>query len=236
MAKGRTAWEILTGQNKPVAEETKIPNPLNLKIGAHVSLRTIELDNTLFRLLAIMAWDRKINNRSFPMTDYILTSGKANEDAVCLRAVPREDAIKDLALTHRFLLLEHYYDAEYGEEVEAVLAACNAGDEFYINPDDPEAKETFWRMGGAVPIHAEVSVLKDLDGNGTVEEEEVEKVPMTYWDYHRTTKDEFEVECVEYLYVQLSGHYEGPGHIQGGDKCVNIVRGEEIDAKKVLAY
>lgn len=233
MPKGRTAWDIITGQNKPKAVEEQYANPLGVKIGASVSLRTIDYDQELFRVAEIRAWERHINNKTVPMTDYVLESGDCR---VLLRAVPREDANADLKLTHRFAVLKECYRFGWSDESTGILTAANDPTGEFIIDAGTENEQKFWRQAGIVPIYSKVALISDQNRDGKVEESEVEKATMTLWDFHRTTQDEAQQDFTEFFYVELSGRFVSPTEVKGGDKTIVMLRGEEIDPRKVLAY
>jgi hypothetical protein len=208
--KGRTIWEMITGQNKPVPVEQQYKNPLNVQVGSVVSLKTIDFINDLFKVTKIRSWNREINGNIHPMTDYYLNK----EETLFLRAVPETGDVP-----YRFLILKEDLLLPWSNDVIEILEACTYGDEFYIDRGTPQ-EQKFIRLGGAMPIPAQVYVLADLDHNGVLEEDEVKKVPITMWDYCRTTLDEADQEYTEYLYVELSGIYVTTTQIIDGNKSI----------------
>jgi hypothetical protein len=71
---------------------------------------------------------------------------------------------------------------------------------------------------------AEVSVLRDVNSDGRVDRDEVEKVRLEYWDYWRETKDEAGLPLRQYLFVEMD---RDTGWFQ-------LWRGQEIDPQRVL--
>lgn len=240
MPKGRTAWQILTGVQKELSIADSIVNPLAAKVGSHVtigcSLSDVELtSDELWRITEIWAWDRDINGQKHSLTDYVIES---DDKRLVIRVVP--DGSK-----HRVLVMSQYYPDTPGpmlwnEESPFVLEAItDKSGEFYRNRGE-ENEEKYWRIGGNIPIICDVRILRDLDGNETVEDSEVAREPFTLWDFHRATTGDVGQEITQYLYVQLNGHYDtkrdGSYRIVDGDKTILILRGEEVDPTFVTIF
>ena len=81
--------------------------------------------------------------------------------------------------------------------------------EFYVNLDDEgnvlEEKRVYWRINDVFdPYVARVTSMKDVDQNGTIEDSELERSDVSYWDYSRITKDlDTEQDVTEYLLVEM---------------------------------
>ena len=240
MTKGRTAWQILTGTNKQLSIADSIINPLEVRVGSHVtinrSLSDVELtSDELWQITEIWAWDRNINGQKYPLTDYIIES---DDKRLVIRVVPSHDK------KHHILIMNQYYPdtpgpLSWNDESQFILDAINDNSgEFYRNRGE-ENEEKYWRIGGIVPIICDVKILRDQNKDKIVSDNEVQNEPFTLWDFHRVTiKDE--VEVTQYLYLQLSGHYQtlknGDSRIVDGDKSILMLRGEEIEPAHVTIF
>lgn len=237
MAKGRTAWERLIGANKPVTVEKQYTNPLDVRIGATVRVDTIEHHKPIWTVAAIWAWDRQTGgSKTAGMTDYLLTATGGKQ--LLLRVLPREQANAKNTRTHHFLALETYHEQGWDDTAPLVLdALCDPTGEFYKDRGE-ETEECYWRINDVkVPYHCSVSVISDVNRDGTVEEEEVQKGEYTLWDFWRTTQDEADQDTTQFLYAQLSGRYDPASkRVHGGDKTIHLYRGFDVDPDKIVAY
>jgi hypothetical protein len=233
---GRTGWEILTGKNKPKPVEGQYPNPLELKIGGNVTVNTIDYGRNLLTVGEIWSWDRKINGKTFNMTDYFLRSAGAN---VLIRVFPRENPNDELK--YHVLVMTQYYPKEPGplgwcEESPDILAAADDVTGEFFNNKGQDNEEKYWRIGGKIAIPCTVHVIKDENGDGKIDTKEVSHVPYTLWDFHRETLDEANQKMVQYLYVQLCGKFVNPTTVNGGDKTIIMYSGEEIPPQNIMAF
>lgn len=233
---GRTAWEILTGTNKPVPVEGQYPNPLELKIKGNVTVNTIDYGRHLLQVSEIWSWDRKINGKSFTMTDYVLRATGVN---VLIRVFPRENPTDEMK--YHVLVMHQYFPAEPGAmgwcDISAdILGAANDPSGEFYNHRGEENEEKFWRVGGKIPIPCTVHIIKDENGDGKIDAKEVSHIPYTIWDFHRETHDEAGQPMVQYLYVQLCGKFVDPTTVNGGDKTIIMYSGEEISPQKIMAF
>jgi len=228
MAK-QTVWEHVKSYfTKKEVIENKYFNPLAVRIGRKFTLDLIDRQNDVYELTAIVVHQRKINNSTQPMVDYFLSCVDKN---VVLRLLPKDK--KDYAYT----LLEKYYECGWGDEArpELILAANDSSGEFFIDRDTPN-EQKFWKTYAGQPIIANSIKLEDLDGNGTIEQDEVRQEPMSFWCFSRDTVDSDKVGVVEYLWVHLSGEYVSPTEVNGGDKSLTMLRGVEFDSTRVKSY
>lgn len=242
--KGRTLLEILTGRNKKdmTPLELQYHNPLKAKVGVSMSFK-----NTLnaptgvnFFVQSIEVWETKIGNKKFYHTDYCLKGQPLDAPAPLryrLRLTPNEDA----ETGYEFRLMKNYYECGWAEAesmnlLEGVLKDQNG--EMHINEDDDgnplEEPSIFWREGDTREARddagnllgnpldayrARLTILKDLDGDGTVEDEELEHLDVSYWDYSRLTHDEdLDKEVFDYLSV----------HMDEDTRVFSFLRGEAI--------
>lgn len=213
--KGRTILEILTLTNKRdmTAQEFQVHNPLQAKIGCSVSLEHLpEVAGLNFFIQAIHVFETKVGSKKHYHTDYLLKAtviGKEKPIRLKLRLLPDADSFSQLGNTIQ--VLENYYEMG-GEEAEKInLRDVLADTEFQIYQDDEgnsydeTDRPTYWRVDDVKdPYRAKVTILKDLDGDGSVQADETEHVSVTYWDYHRNTTDpETKQEFREFLSVEV---------------------------------
>jgi hypothetical protein len=237
MPQGRTAWERLTGQNKPVAVEKQYTNPLAVTIGATVRVDTPDHFRHLFTVEYMRAWTRTVAGKKVTdMTDYGLVSGTTR---VVLRVLPRTNANAKNRFTHHFLAMQPYFEAGWTDETPDILRALSdPSGEFYRYRGEPE-EEHYWRVNGVTtPYACSTALLRDVDGNGTVEPGEVEKEDLTLWDFWRGTTDEAGQEVTQFLYAQFGGLYNpATNEVSGsGDRTVVMYQGLDVNADKITAY
>jgi hypothetical protein len=228
MARGRTIFEILTGQAKDPPARGPY-NPLGARAGQHAQLDVLDYRDELWAVGAVWSWDASVGRAVHHMADYVLD---ADGRKCLLRCVPRVGVagppVSVLLMTQ--LWPEGDGPAGWSDDVRATLEALNdEKGELYRYRDTPD-EERYWRVGGAVPLGARV-LVDDMPGVTPVN-----WMPYTFWDYHRVTKDEGGADVTEYLYGQLSGTFKSPTRVEGGDKTLVLYRGVEIDPKRVTIY
>lgn len=215
--KGRTLWEILTGRNKRdlTPLELQYHNPLGAKVGNVVSLdHEPDLKGINFVIEKMSVYETRVSNRKFYHTDYHLKGITLEMDAPIrfrLRLIADNDANNELGCQIRLM---HLYDEmEWDEEFHDKVLGDMTG-ELLINQDDDgtelEEPKKYWRVEDVLdPYHARETVLSDTDGNGKVEENELVRNNITYWDYHRDTEDNNGVKFTESLTVEMDDktHY-----------------------------
>lgn len=235
MKTGRTAWERLTGTNKPVAAEKRYPNPLDLRTGAAVRIDEADLDRNLYTVTTIRAWDRTAAGRKVaPLTDYVLRAG---EDSVLLRVVPDQSEPTN-PKKHRILVLTEFHREGWSDDCLATLdAVCDKSGELYKDRGT-ENEVCYWRLHDLrIPYHAVVTEMTDSDGSGAVDDHEISVMPYTLWDFSRATASAGGQPLTEYLYVEFSGDYNPDTRkAVGGDKTLVMYRGVELTPARVHAY
>jgi hypothetical protein len=123
-----------------------------------------------------------------------------------LRLTPDEDATNKLGCKIHLL---HLYDEMEWDESFYSNVLNNGTGILDVNQDDAgnplEDARRYWRVEDVLdPYHARVTVLADKDGNGKIEESELERLDVTYWDYHRDTEDVNKVPFTETLSVEMT--------------------------------
>lgn len=222
---GQTLFQRLFKGKEQV--EYKYFNPAKAKIASTFSLDVIGLRDLMFTLVEIREYKRTINSKQLTFGDYVLLSRPIGKDDVWVRVrfMPVENP--DSQLTHNVLILTKYDEMPYCKELDEVLRATTGV--LDITDHDTELTETYWRpaIDGRSRLtsayRADVSIIRDVNNDGKVEPQEVEKETIEYWDYSRITKDEAGQEFTQFLFVEMDEH----------SKMQTMWRGSEIDANRV---
>lgn len=232
--KGRTLFEILTGKNKRDLRplELQYHNPLEAKVGCTVAIDHDERTSGVnFVIDRISVYETKIKEKKFYHTDYHLKGVTLDRDRplrLRLRLIPDDDATNKLG--SKLQLLHLYDEMEYDQGLYEHVLNGGSG-VFDVNYDDDgnelEVPRRYWRVEDVLdPWHARVTVLRDADGNGKIDESELERFDATYWDYHRDTHDVNNVKFVESLTVEMNDK----------SRYFLFLRGREIGAFQVQVF
>jgi len=236
-----TLWEKLTKNRveKPkkvkqqvakLAEE-KVHNPLNLKVNSTVSIKTIDLEDSVFTVKGIRAIDRNENGVSHPIVDYdVASEDLSNTIKKRIRLYPMKDGnsqfSNDVILFD--LLAEFPYDENYfnqlasGEVAEPTLKADGTPE---IDNDGQPVFDYFWRVNEVKSAwDAKTKYLADRNRDGEVDPSEIQYGNLTYWDFYRDTKDRDDNPVQEYYLVEMDGN----GYFE-------IWRGVKIDPSRLSA-
>lgn len=229
--KGRTLWDILTGRNKRdlTPLELQYHNPLVARIGTIISIDgDLTLSGVNFTVEKIAVYETKIQSRKFVHTDYFLKANVDGSDMPLryrLRLTPDEDETNKLG--SRIQLFSLFDEMEWNEDFYNNVLG-NAEGFFDINRDrdgnELNPAHSYKRVGSILdPYHARVTILADTDGNGVVEESELERLDKTYWDYYRYTTEDDGVSFEESLFIEM------------GDKnhFFTLIIGREISAFQI---
>lgn len=234
---GRTAFEILKDQfttKKPeVPVESLYYNPLEAKIGSSaVFSNHLEYDRFPWKVTEIWNWDRSINGNSHKFADYVL---EHEQKRLVLRVMKNKTEHELLLMTQFWpenSLLPHQWDEEVVGLIDALYDPTG---ELVYNADQVNEERYFRDIVG---VHVTVDIISDanLDGKATTDEV-VKSIPYTLWTFYRNAVDEGGTEFTQLLHVQLSGHYNrSTKKVNGGDKCVSILRGESLLPLNVKLY
>src|SRR5262249_54045381 len=153
-----------------------------------------------FAVRELREYQRTIRRRRFVFTDYVLAAKPLRADEVVrrLRVLPAGEA--DAAAGPQVLLLRLFDEMAYSDEVHGVVTDPTGK----IEVTDNDVTETFWRIHDVTsPYKAKVAVVRDVDRDGKVMLEEVEKLELEYWDYWRETDDAAKQPVVQYLFVEM---------------------------------
>lgn len=210
--KGRTIFDIITGNNQKdlTPLELQYHNPLKAKVGNTVSFdHEPDIKDINFVIEKISVYETKIGNRKFYHTDYHLRGIALEMDKPLryrLRLSPDED--ENNAIGCKLLLLNLYDEMEWDQSFFEDTLGDPSG-EFWVKKDDSgqplEEPRIYWRINDVVDsYHARQTILSDKDGDGTVEESELERHNIEYWDYSRMTKNAEDQDYLETLVVEMN--------------------------------
>lgn len=223
---GQTLFQRLV--RGPEVVEYKYFNPLRAKIGSSFSLDVLGFRDLMFTLREIHQYERKDSVKSM-FGDYVLLARPIGKEDVwvTVRLMPVE--VPDANLTHNVLLLQKYDEMPFCKPLDE---ACRCGSgELEISDNDTGAKETYYRLAmdnaGTQRItrsfDTTMTVIRDVNNDGKVEDHEVQKVPVEYWNYSRITRDEAGQDFTQYLFVEFDKK----------TRLQTMWRGEEVDAQRV---
>lgn len=183
-----TIWQMLMNfRKKP--EEMSVHNPLKLLIGSRILIDTVDLANDICKIVSIREINTKINNKNNKFTDYELKL--SNNENSLLRVSENENG-------NHFILLKKLDSFPYNKEYHEGLKFENN------NGEAMEGDATYWRIDDCQSEWiASVAYLKDINKDGKIQSEEIDKSNLTYWDFYRQTENEVGTEYIEYYFVEM---------------------------------
>jgi hypothetical protein len=243
--KGRSLFDILTGRNKRdmTPLELQYHNPLEAKIGCTVCFEhEADMAGINFVIEKISVYETEIGREKFFHTDYHLKGTSLDTDGYIrlrLRLTPDDNAMDEMGQKIQLLYLYEEmgwdsglydmlnengdFNADYDGEGET---------SFKVNYDDEgnelEHPRQYWRVENVPdPYRSNCTLLADLDGDGTIEDDELEHFPITSWDFSRLTDDpETQQEMTEYLTVEMDD----------GTRYFTFLRGTDIKAFQITVF
>jgi len=202
---GKTLWEMLRSSVTPTMEST-IDNPLKVRCGGSMTINTLDTDGMVFTVQSMAEYRRPAASlglkRDLTFTDYdLLARPLGKEDVrVRLRLMPTERG-QIAGMTHQVILLKKYHESGYDEGLHG---AVTAGTKLFECFDNGVLTATYYRINDLNdPFLANVSSLRDEDGNGKVEEDEVTRTQVEYWDYWREIHDEAGQPVTDFCFVEM---------------------------------
>ncbi len=249
--RGRTLFEMLAGRNKRdmSAQELQVHNPLQAKVGWSVSVNyEADLSGYNFFVETIWVWETKIGGtpttlpKTFYHTDYNLKATAVGQDKpirIKLRLIPDDDSSNELG--HKIQVLRPYMEFgwKFVEENNFLDVLADEEGVFKIladrdgNPIDEDVQPTYWRVDDVRdPYKCRVTVLRDLDGDGSVQKDELEYADYLVWDYHRdTTNPETKQKFREFLNVEEEVEYDDEE-----PRCIwfTIYTGREVEPFQIV--
>jgi len=212
--RGRTLFEILTGRNyrdmNPLL--LKYHNPIQAKIGCTIAFEhEPEISGINFVVEDISVYKTSVGSKDFFHTDYHLTGISLDHDPVCLRLRLFSDDESDNGI--RVQLLYLYNEMEYDEKFHKDRLGNPIG-EIHVTQDDEgntlEEPRKYWRVEDVIdPYNSSLILLRDIV-DGTIDDEELERKDVVYWEYYRLTDDAAGNEITEFLTVEMdksTGHF-----------------------------
>lgn len=200
-------------------------NPLGVRVGGILTIDSAEENGLYFSVREIAHAVETIGPTQVPFTDYILIATPGGDDRAdgngkvrrVLRVLPVEEG--DAYLQFQMILLSLFYECDYQQASNDNLNNLDfqaGGDRPWPVLQDPagefrdfETGELFVRRfrgyaGWEKPHVAQYTVLRDEDGDGRVDEAEVEEGRvMQFWDYQRELMVGSKGRSrTEYLYVE----------------------------------
>lgn len=185
-------------------QEELIYNPLGVRCGSAMSINELDLRGLEFFVREIREYKANINGEEYKFTDYDLLArplGKPDV-AVRLRVMPEDNP--DSLCTHRTIVLNLMDEFGYDEGFEEGVLKDDTG--IFQIDNDGEEPQRFWRPGeeGNYLLDSyrfRGKYLRDTDGSGKVDADEVSRFGIDSWDYSRET-DIDGVATEEFLFVE----------------------------------
>lgn len=232
--KGRTLFEILTGRNQRdmTPLELQYHNPLEAKVGCTVSFEhEPDIAGINFVIEKISVYETQIGPKKFYHTDYHLKGislDVENYIRMRLRLIPDENLISELGC--RVQLLHLYHEMGWDQPFYDDVLGCSSG-EFWVNHDDDgtelEEPRKYWRIEDVlVPYESSLTLLYDADGDGNIDDDELEHSQVHYWDYSRLTNDENEQEITEFLTIEMDDETQ----------YFTFLRGTDIEPSQIIIF
>ena len=236
-----TLLEIWFGKNKK--QKTKITpvewrfyNPIETEGGDKVRcevnnfrIDTLDYAGINFKVKAIREVKRTIGGKNFFVADYDLLGVPLKGEPVSLRLrlIPLEQTDGSLAFTA--ILLKKLDTFGYNQEYHQGLAFENNQGEAQ------EGDKTYWRVNDEKNSwQAKVALLSDDDKSGKVDENEVKRSDLTYWDFYAKTEDADKKSILEYYIVEMDGYVDDQGAHGSGEFTIWI--GPEINQERISVY
>jgi hypothetical protein len=200
----KTLWEMLASKVTPSMEST-IDNPLKVRCGGAMSLNTIDTAGMMFTVQSMTEYRRPagtFGGKDLTFTDYDLLARPLGKEDVRLKLRLMPTAKNQYAgMTHNVVMLKEYFRCPYNEELHN---AVTAGTKLFECFDNGVLTAKYFRINDLNDPHqAKVSFLRDEDGSGKVDDDEVQISKVEYWDYWREIKDEAGQPVTDFCFVEM---------------------------------
>lgn len=225
-----TLWDRLRGKKPPSPEpekavEEKFYNPLDLRIGSFVTIDDPAFSDMEFIVYEIVEYRRNINDKVFFFNDYRLRTNPIDGEPVkaFLRLTPMAEPEGDISHYVVVGLIDESEDSSFGWSQDFENVVTDESGEFIVS--DNGVDDIYYRYNDVEGSYqADLSIVRDENNDGKVEDNEVERQQIQYWDFWRKFINEG-VEEIEFLYVEENlDHHWYTIHI-----------GREIDPVRVSA-
>lgn len=208
-------------------KELGIFNPLKARIGGSLSIDAMGVRDHTYRIVSMSEFNREICQLG-KFVDYEGVCRVGREiDKLRLRMVPQEHPDELTGLTHSALVLRLHYECGHQDAVESGLERTvkGRGNTGQFEIEWGGTKTVYFRIGDLKTCYiAKISILKDEDGNGIVNSDEIRSEAVEYYDYHTELQDEAGQPYLEYLFVERN---QKTGWWQ-------IWKGSEVDPCRIL--
>ncbi|MGD0896372.1 MAG: hypothetical protein ABR915_00965 [Thermoguttaceae bacterium] len=209
MSEGKTLWEMFRDRMKG---EPAIPfyNPLDEVAGLLLSVDFPQYKDYTFTIKEIREYARKLADKTFVFTDYVLEGVKGFDAATAiglrLRVVPAEPDGKDV------ILLRLYDEKAYDQGLENVVRDTTG--QFEITYDEGELDgsgqprkkgdtELYARINGNLQSYrANVLVMTEFDKKRQAIVKSAQGVELEYWDYSRDLEENGQ-KRPQFLFVEM---------------------------------
>lgn len=209
----------------PVVHETQVFNPINTKVGQSVTIDTLD-----YRKLSFFVKEVRENNvsmgGSYKFTDYVCQARPVSGPDVWVRLRMIPDPDPTTRLTHRTIVLALYDELAYNEGLHNSVKDAEGTGKFVVDDASVGLHEEYWRVNDVkLPYTSSVTAMKDENGDGRVDANEVKTEPVEFWDYSRMTNIEG-VETEQFVFVEMN---KTTGWFQ-------IWRGNDVNPESVSVY
>jgi hypothetical protein len=215
MQKGKTLWQMWTQRWR----RFEFYNPMQAKVGSIVSIDDVELAGGDFAVVGIEEFTRRIEGQEFKFTDYLVRD-RGKTEVMRIRINPTDPSAT--GVPHNVLVLRMEDEFAYSDDFLGVLKDTTR--KFVITDDKTGATEEFWRINDVGEAYkCTVAVMKSANADGSVDEDDVVRSGIEYWDYWRETNDKVGLAFKQYVFVQMNSE----------NGWFQIFRGREIDPKNI---
>lgn len=242
----RTLFEVLTGRNKQPPTELQFFNPLQARIGWIATFQhEPELVGIEFPVEKIWVVETVVRGRKYLHAEYGLkevSTSLGKPLRFKLRVTPDEDAPNDIKCRLQLFFLTDEQNWDQGLYDYCCRPVCYENGQptdlcFVVQQDDEgkplETPRKYWRIGETArnplsdpvldPWHGKVTLLSDPNHDGKVDNSEMDRYSITYWDFSRITHNDRDQQITEYFEVTL----------KDATRYFQMHRGTDIDAFQV---
>jgi len=195
----KVGWKNDPTPAETETEESKVYNPIKARVGCSVSINELDYRGLNFFLKEIREYVVRKDNRKHRFVDYVLLARPLGKEdvSVRLRLVP---AGSEEDFSHRAMIMTSYDSLAYDNGLDDTVRDDTK--QFVVTENDQE--DIYWRVNDVgTSYEATIFTLKDENGDGKVDSNEVNKAKIEFWDYSRMTEiDGVKVE--QFLFVEMN--------------------------------
>jgi len=226
----RTLWEKFNERVKGPAEN-EVYNPAGFKVNGRVVIDRLDYRDHNWVVEQLVSYTYRSGGVDLRHTDYVLKEQLAGGRTIRLRAIPRAKG-RPQEPTYSLVLLQLYHEQAFDAGLEGHLQNTdNTG--IFECFNDGRLEATYHRIGGAKgPYDCKTEAVRDEDGNGRCERDEIVRGQAQYYDFWRDTQDEGGTPVQEYLFAEIRG---GKGrNREEGDGWMSIHTGVVLDLERIV--